>query len=106
MARKRKYTRHVCRIRDCGTALAQQNKSGFCAKCLATRTADVARLDPKWAAKRKAYFAEWRARNVKQYGKTRPTYAEMGKPPKKRILKLPSTKAGLEALIRKAVRAA
>ena len=71
MARKRKYERHVCRIRDCGAKLAVQNRSGFCTNCITTRTADVARLDPKWAAQRKAYFAEWRAKNVKQYGKTR-----------------------------------
>jgi hypothetical protein len=105
MARKRRYTHHVCRIRDCGSELAVQNRSGFCAKCTSTRTADVARLDPKWAAKRKAYYVEWRAKNVKQYGKTRPTHEEMGKP-KKKGMKLPSTKAGLEALIRKALRAA
>lgn len=79
MARKRTYKHHVCRIRECGKKLAPQNRSGFCAECLATRTADVARLDPKWWAGRRAYFAKWRDANVKKYGKTRPSPAEKKK---------------------------
>lgn len=106
MPKKRAYKHHLCRIQDCRKKLAVQNRSGFCAKCLATRTADVCRVDPKWAATRRAYFAKWRARNVKKFGKTRPNRKEAGKPAKRNIVKLPSTKAGLEALIRKAVRAA
>ncbi len=73
MAKKRAYTFKHCRVRDCGVKLAAQNRSGFCAKCRETRTADVARIDPKWAAQRRAYFAKWRAKNVKKYGKTRPS---------------------------------
>jgi ribosomal protein L44E len=69
----------LCRLKDCKRPLAKRNRTGFCAQCQQYRQAEVCKTDKSKAAARLAYWRAWRKRNVKLYGKTRPTKSQRKK---------------------------